>query len=276
MDQVFRGLHHQVGGRRTGDGSGPSTPFEFRRHGEGPVIRDRLFGADRGDPVTRVVLVGEQAMIRAGFSALLDAEPDIDVVAEAADGEQALRVVYELRPDVVVMDVRVPVTDGLETTRRITADRALAGTHVVILTTVELAGHALDALRAGARGFVLEDGEPADLLHAVRVVAAGGAVLAPSVTLRVIEEVAQRRQGISTPPLTAWKQLTTREREVLTLVARGLNNGEISEALEVSPLTARTHVARIRSKLGARDRVQLVVMARQGHSPAPVPSCPTM
>jgi DNA-binding NarL/FixJ family response regulator len=219
-----------------------------------------------------VVLVEQQAMIRAGFGALLDAEPDIDVVGEAADGEQALQVVGELRPDVVVMDLRTPATGGLEAIHRITADPSLAGTHVVVLTTLELADHALDALRAGARGFLLKDGDPADLLHAVRVVAAGGAVLAPSVTLRLIAELTQRLRRAPATPVTGWSHLTTREREVLALVAGGLNNGEISQALEVSPLTARTHVARIRSKLGARDRVQLVVMAHQG--PAPVPSCP--
>jgi len=202
--------------------------------------------------------------MRAGLSALLDAEPDIEVVAEAADGQQALRVVRELRPDVVVMDIRTPVMDGLEATRRITADPALTGTHVVILTASELAEHLLDALHAGARGFLLKDGASADLLDAVRVVAGGGALLAPSVTLRLIEGVAQRRRPAPALPAAGWNRLTTREREVLTLVADGLNNGEISEALEVSPLTARTHVARIRSKLGARDRVQLVVMAHQG------------
>lgn len=211
----------------------------------------------------RVVVAEDQAMVRAGFRALLDAEPDISVAGEAATGEQALREVQQLRPDVVVMDIRMPGMDGLEATRRITRDRALQNTRVLVLTTFELDKYVFGALHAGASGFLLKGGEPADLLLAIRVVASGESLLAPSVTRRLIQEYTSKAERVSAPPLPGIGELTAREHEVLRLVATGLTNGEIAQALQLSPLTAKTHVSRILTKLGARDRVQLVVMAYQ-------------
>jgi DNA-binding NarL/FixJ family response regulator len=211
----------------------------------------------------RIVLAEDQPMVRAGFRALLDARPDLEVVGEAATGSEAVGQAQALRPDVVVMDIRMPVLDGLEATRRITSDPDLRATRVLVLTTFELDQYVFGALDAGASGFLLKGGEPADLVHAIRVVAAGEALLAPSVTRRLIEAYAAR------PPLAPAREhpglaeLTAREREVLMLVARGLTNAEIAQALSLSPLTAKTHVSRILMKLGARDRVQLVVMAYQ-------------
>jgi DNA-binding NarL/FixJ family response regulator len=209
----------------------------------------------------RVVLAEDHAIVRAGFRALLDAESDIDVAGEAATGEQALKQVQELRPDVVVMDIRMPGMDGLEATRRITRDDALTDTKVLVLTTFELDEYLFGALHAGASGFLLKGGEPADLLQAIRVVAAGESLLAPSMTRRLIEDYVSRPETASSPPSDGLDDLTAREREVLKLVATGLNNGEIAQVLQLSPLTAKTHVSRILAKLGARDRVQLVVMA---------------
>ncbi len=212
---------------------------------------------------TRVVLADDQTLVRAGFRALLDAQPDIDVVAEAADGAQAVELTRREHPDIVLMDVRMPHMDGLEATRRITSTRGLSGTRVIVLTTFELDEYVFGALRAGASGFVLKDIDPPDLLKAVRVVAAGEALLAPRLTRRVIEAfVAQERAA--RPPVTEGDQLdelTPREREVLALVGRGLSNTEIADKLVLSPLTAKTHVARLFSKLDARDRAQLVVVA---------------
>jgi DNA-binding NarL/FixJ family response regulator len=213
----------------------------------------------------RVVLAEDHAIVRAGFRALLDAESDIDVAGEAATGEQALTQVQDLRPDVVVMDIRMPGMDGLEATRRITRNDALADTKVLVLTTFELDEYLFGALHAGASGFLLKGGEPADLLQAIRVVAAGESLLAPSVTRRLIEAYVARPETAAGPPIDGLDELTAREREVLKLVAAGLNNGEIAQALQLSPLTAKTHVSRILTKLGARDRVQLVVMAYQSH-----------
>jgi DNA-binding NarL/FixJ family response regulator len=213
--------------------------------------------------VTSVLLADDQGLVRAGFRALLDAEPDIDVVGEAADGAEAVDLTRRERPDVVLMDVRMPRMDGLEATRRIAAIPGLDGTRVLVLTTFELDEYVFGALRAGASGFLLKDIDPPDLLRAVRVVAAGEALLAPQLTRRLIEAFIEQERA-ARPPVTEGDQLeelTAREREVLTLVGRGLSNVEIADELVLSPLTAKTHVARLFSKLDARDRAQLVVVA---------------
>ncbi len=207
----------------------------------------------------RVVVADDQALVRGGFAALLDAQDGIEVVGEAADGEQAVRICRELGPDVVMMDIRMPVLDGLAATRQIAADPALAGVRVVVLTTFELDEYVFEAMRSGATGFLVKHTEPADLVKAVRVVAGGDALLSPSVTRRLVAEFALRaKPAIDAGRLT---ELTDREREVMTLVAEGLTNAEIAERLFLSPATARTHVSRILLKLNARDRTQLVVMA---------------
>ena len=214
-----------------------------------------------------VELVDDQALVRAGFHALLDAERDIAVVAEAADGESAVAEARDHRPQVVLMDIRMPKLDGLEATAQITGDPALRDTRVVVLTTFELDEYVFGALRAGASGFLLKDVEPADLVRAVRVVADGEALLAPRLTRRLIEAfVTGTPAGAgpapgSEPARAAVNTLTPREREVLALVGRGQSNSEIAQRLVLSPLTAKTHVARLFSKLGARDRAQLVVAA---------------
>ncbi|RKQ92118.1 LuxR family two component transcriptional regulator [Solirubrobacter pauli] len=210
--------------------------------------------------MTRVLLADDQALVRAGFKALLASQPDIDVVGEAADGVEALRLARAERPDIVLMDVRMPRMDGLEATQQITADRTLVGTRVIVLTTFELDEYVFGALRAGASGFLLKDIDPPDLLSAVRVVAGGDALLAPRLTRRLIEAfVAQDRAVVVEGDELA--ELTPREREVLALVGRGLSNAEIADTLVLSPLTAKTHVARLFQKLDARDRAQLVVLA---------------
>ena len=207
-----------------------------------------------------VALADDQALVRAGFRALLDGEEDMAVVAEAADGEEAVALAREHRPDVVLMDVRMPRTDGLRATARLTADPALSRTRVIVLTTFELDEYVFGALRAGASGFLLKDMEPAELLDAVRIVASGEALLAPRHTRRLIEAfVAQGDAPAADDGELA--ELTAREREVLALVGQGLSNAEIAERLVLSPLTAKTHVARLFTKLGARDRAQLVVIA---------------
>jgi DNA-binding NarL/FixJ family response regulator len=212
-----------------------------------------------------VELADDQSLVRAGFHALLDAEPDITVVAEAADGESAVYLARRHRPQVVLMDIRMPRMDGLEATAQITGDPNLDQTRVVVLTTFELDEYVFGALRAGASGFLLKDVEPADLVAAVRVVAAGEALLAPRLTRRLIEAfVASTPVGLADPSAPAGRELeklTPREREVLALVGRGKSNAEIAERLVLSPLTAKTHVARLFSKLGVRDRAQLVVAA---------------
>jgi DNA-binding NarL/FixJ family response regulator len=207
-----------------------------------------------------VLIADDQALVRAGFSALVDAEDDLEVCGAAADGEEALRLARELAPDIVLMDVRMPRMDGLEATAAITSDARLAETKVVVLTTFELDEYVFGALRAGASGFLLKDLEAPDLLAAIRVVAEGDALLAPRVTRRLIEAFARspERTLVSPPTLD---ELTAREREVLALVGAGLSNGEIADRLVVSPLTAKTHVSRLLMKLGARDRAQLVVVA---------------
>jgi DNA-binding NarL/FixJ family response regulator len=210
------------------------------------------------EPV-KVLLADDQVLVRAGFRALLDAQRDIEVVGEASDGEQAVAQARRLRPDVILMDIRMPGLDGLEATRRIAADERLAGTRIVILTTFELDEYVFEALRGGASGFLVKDTEPVELLHAVRAVAAGDALLSPSVTRRLISEFATRAKG-PVPDLRL-NALTDREREVMALVGEGLTNEEIAERLVVSPATAKTHVSRTMIKLGARDRAQLVVFA---------------
>jgi DNA-binding NarL/FixJ family response regulator len=208
----------------------------------------------------RVLIADDQALVRAGFRALLDAQPDIEVVGEAVDGAQAVTLTVETTPDVVLMDIRMPVLDGLEATRQIAEDPRCAATRVVILTTFELDEYVFGALRAGASGFLLKDLEATDLLAAIRVVAEGEALLAPRVTRRLIEAFARSpERTLAAPP--SLDELTAREREVLALVGVGLSNGEIADRLVVSPLTAKTHVSRLLMKLGARDRAQLVVVA---------------
>ncbi|MET7683899.1 response regulator transcription factor [Streptomyces sp. NPDC005423] len=207
----------------------------------------------------RVLLADDQSLVRAGFRALLDAQPDIEVTGEAPDGEEAVRQVRELRPDVVLMDIRMPLLDGLAATRRITGDRALAEVKVVMLTTFELDEYVFEAIRAGASGFLVKDTEPDELLRAVRAVVHGDALLSPGVTRRLIAEFAARSKEPAA--VGALARLTEREREVLALVGIGLSNEEIARRLVVSPLTAKTHVSRTMVKLGARDRAQLVVLA---------------
>lgn len=207
----------------------------------------------------RVLIADDQLLVRAGFRALLDAQPDIVVAGEAADGEEAVRLVRELSPDVVLMDIRMPVLDGLAATRRITEDERLNGVKVVMLTTFELDEYVFEAIRSGASGFLVKDTEPEELLRAVRAVVHGDALLSPGVTRRLIAEFAARSKVPTDAAGLA--ELTEREREVMALVGIGLSNEEIARRLVVSPLTAKTHVSRTMVKLGARDRAQLVVLA---------------
>jgi DNA-binding NarL/FixJ family response regulator len=209
--------------------------------------------------VIRVVLADDQALVRAGFRSLLDAQNDIEVVGEAGEGEEAIRMAGELTPDVVLMDIRMPGVDGLAATRRIASDERLADVRVVILTTFGLDEYVFEAIRSGASGFLVKDTEPDELVQAVRVVASGDALLSPGVTRRLIEEFAARAKE---PPASGdLDELTDREREVVALVAEGLSNDEIAARLFMSPATAKTHVSRAMGKLRARDRAQLVVMA---------------
>ncbi|XAS68031.1 response regulator transcription factor [Micrococcaceae bacterium Sec5.7] len=207
----------------------------------------------------RILLADDQTLIRAGFRALLNAEPDMDVVAECGSGREAVRLAAREKPDVVLMDIRMPDGDGLAATRQIMAAPDLAGTRVIILTTFELDEYIAEAVRAGAAGFLVKDTEPEELLRAVRVVHDGDALLSPSVTRRIMAQLAVQQRAASRP--VALDQITGREREVLQLVGEGLNNAEIAERLFITPLTAKTHVSRIMTKLLIRDRVQLVVLA---------------
>jgi len=230
--------------------------------------------------VIRVLLADDQALIRAGFRVLVEAAGDIEVVGEAVNGEQAVALAHTARPDVILMDIRMPEVDGLEATRRIAADGDLAGVRVVILTTFETDEYVYQALRAGAGGFLVKDAEPEELIHGVRVVARGDALLSPSVTRRLIATFAGRgpAAGLAVGPVSAGgvgqrsgpqrprpgrdlSRITEREREVLSLVAEGLSNDEIAARLYLSPLTTKTHVSHIMTKLDARDRAQLVVIA---------------
>ncbi len=207
----------------------------------------------------RVLLADDQLLVRAGFRALLESEDDVEVVGEAGTGREAVELVRRTHPDVVLMDIRMPDGDGLWATEEIVADPSLAGTRIVIVTTFELDEYVAQAIVAGASGFLVKDTEPVELIRAVRVVAAGDALLSPGVTRRLIERVSG---GLRPAPDSAQlAQLTDREREVLALVAHGLTNTEIGERLYLSPLTAKTHVSRIMTKLDARDRVHLVVLA---------------
>jgi DNA-binding NarL/FixJ family response regulator len=209
--------------------------------------------------VISVAIADDQGLVRAGFRALLDAQSDITVVGEAADGDEALRLALELRPDVMLMDIRMPGVDGLVATRRIAEDERLADVKVIILTTFDLDEYVFEAIRAGANGFLVKDTEPVELLRAVRAVMAGDALLSPRVTRRLIEEFANRaKDPVGLPDVST---LTDREREVVVLVAGGLNNEEIARRLIMSAATAKTHVSRAMIKLGARDRAQLVVYA---------------
>jgi DNA-binding NarL/FixJ family response regulator len=210
--------------------------------------------------VTRVVLADDQVLLRAGLRVLIDAEDDLEVVGEAENGVQAIEAVRELKPDVVVMDIRMPELDGLAATRAIVEDPELAGVRVVVLTTFDHDEYVFEAVRIGASGFLLKDSEPTELLRAVRVAAAGEALMSPAVTRRLIAEFAARPE-LRTVDMSALADVTEREREVVALVAGGLSNEEIAAELYISPATARTHVSRAMIKLNARDRAQLVVFA---------------
>lgn len=207
----------------------------------------------------RVAIADDQQLIRGGFRSLLESEPDIEVVGEAGTGTDAVALVTRVKPDVVLMDIRMPDGDGLWATQQIAANPDLAGTHIVIVTTFELDEYVGQAIRAGASGFLVKDTEPVELIRAVRVVAGGEALLSPGVTKRLLERIAGSLAEV--PDTAQLAVLTEREREVLALVGLGLTNDEIGQRLYLSPLTAKTHVSRIMSKLLARDRVQLVVVA---------------
>jgi DNA-binding NarL/FixJ family response regulator len=210
----------------------------------------------------KVAIADDQALVRMGLRVLIDSEPDLELAGEAEDGRAAVELVRRTKPDVILMDIRMPRLDGIAALRQISDDSGLAATRVVVLTTFELDEYVYEALRAGAAGFLIKDSEPADLLRAIRLAAAGESLLSPSITRRVIESYVSRAPTTRAghPRLA---ELTDREREVLGLVGEGLNNDEISARLVVSKATARTHVSRILTKLGARDRAQLVVIAYQ-------------
>ncbi|MER7608257.1 response regulator transcription factor [Nocardioides sp. NPDC127503] len=215
----------------------------------------------------RVLLVDDQPLIRSGFRALLDIEDDIEVVAEAADGVEAVALARKHLPDVAMVDIQMPVADGLEATRRIAADPALAGVHVVILTNYGMDEYVLEALRAGAAGFLVKDVQPEDFVHAVRVAARGDALLAPSVTRALIDHYVSQPSPADAP--VGLTELTNREREAVALVARGMTNDQVAEAMVISVLTAKTHINRAMTKLHARDRAQLVVVAYESGLVAP-------
>jgi DNA-binding NarL/FixJ family response regulator len=209
--------------------------------------------------VTTLLIADDQALVRVGLRKILESEPETTVVGEAADGQDAVAAARRLRPDVVLMDIRMPVLDGIEATRRIV--RAQPGARVLILTTFGLDAYVYDALRAGASGFMLKDSPPEEIIAAVRIVASGEALLAPAITRAVIEEFARQTPAAAPAPPPAVAELTPREREVLDLLAHGCSNAEICERLVISEATAKTHVAHILQKLGLRDRVQAVIYA---------------
>ncbi|ADH67513.1 MULTISPECIES: response regulator [Nocardiopsis] len=220
----------------------------------------RATGAGEGTGVTRVLVADDQAMVRGSFRVLVDHTPGLSAVGEAADGAEAVELARRERPDVVLMDIRMPGLDGIGATRRICADPATAGVRVLILTTFDLDEYVYAALRAGAAGFLLKDTPPSRVLDAITVVAAGDALLAPSVTRRLISEFARLPEP-GRPPARALDGVTDREVEVLGLIARGLSNTELAEHLHLSLATVKTHIGRLRAKLGARDRAQLVITA---------------
>lgn len=213
----------------------------------------------------RVLLVDDQPLIRSGFRALIDVEDDLQVVAEAADGREGLALARKHVPDIALLDIQMPVVDGIEATRNIAADPALASVHVVILTNYGLDEYVYNALRAGAAGFLVKDIQPEDFLHAIRVAARGDALLAPSITRRLINRYLTQPQDTG----AGAKELTNREREAVTLAAQGLSNSQIADRMVISPLTAKTHINRAMTKLHARDRAQLVVLAYESGLVAP-------
>lgn len=216
----------------------------------------------------RVVVADDQSLVRSGLVMLLKSSPGFEVVGEAADGAEAIQIARAVSPDVILMDVRMPEVDGIQATRAIVSDPSMASARVLVLTTFDLDEYVFEALRSGASGFLLKDTDPDDLLEAVRLIAAGEALLAPSVTRRVIAEFA-KTPAVASSAATDLDQLTEREVEVLALVGRGLSNAEIGEALFISPATAKTHVSHVMLKLGARDRAQLVVTAYESGLIAP-------
>jgi DNA-binding NarL/FixJ family response regulator len=211
-------------------------------------------------PVIRVAIADDQPLVRAGFRMILDVEPDIEIVAEAADGREVIELVARVRPDVILMDIRMPHVDGIQAARRLIAEAGERAPRVLMLTTFDVDEHVYDALRAGASGFLLKDVQPDDLVAAVRIVASGEALLAPSVTRRLIADFAQRRSQAGRAD-EVLAELTAREREVLRLMARGLSNAEIAAVLVIGETTVKTHVARVLMKLDLRDRTQAVVLA---------------
>ena len=210
--------------------------------------------------MSRVLVADDQALVRGSFRLLVDTDPGLQVIGEAATGAEAVQIAAREKPDVVLMDVRMPVMDGIQATQQITRAEQTAGTRVLILTTFDLDDYVYAALRAGASGFLLKDTPPDDLLTAIRVIAAGDALLAPAITRRLIAEFARRPQPGQHPAATL-DGVTGREREVLTLIGRGLSNDEIAQALHITMATTKTHVSRLLAKLGARDRAQLVIAA---------------
>jgi DNA-binding NarL/FixJ family response regulator len=208
----------------------------------------------------RVLVADDQALVRGSFRVLVDTAADLQAIGEAATGAEAVEIATREKPDVLLMDIRMPVMDGIQATRQITGSPQTSGVRVLILTTFDLDEYVYAALRAGASGFLLKDTPPADLLAAIRIIAAGDALLAPAVTRRLIAEFARRPEP-GQQPATTLEGVTDREREVLTLIARGLSNAEIARTLHVTMATAKTHVSRLLAKLGARDRAQLVMVA---------------